>query len=622
MNEIHAAPSPEVMWPYSVRNSVDVGRYVDELLAPPQRPLSESQLQDVRGFCFELCQGNTINGIACEAERDLEALLAASVLKDVQTFDLDYFRTPSGGNDLLVLGLQENSSDDELKERLYDIKAIDTILGAKGRKELATRASNWRRDMIAERLVDEPEHDAEYAPENTVTVAYKPEELLDKLGDLRAHRMYLRQIRNNLKSEGQTNTRDAKIVTTEILLARANGMTAGLYPAAVALAKQLDATVSNESAGLVERLCDVAPFLLRAFKDEEAFDQAHTSKFLEYWKEKGLRRIDYVSNGIGYSNEGKISPLDANLVSWAEGYDPTEAGAVMGQVFSEEELAVMDRTIWGAEQTMQFGEAIVREWDLLSTHRSTWEEVDERSGPAPDAKWQFIITPHKKTLSVNGPKKVVFVPEKMERTLTQVSEAGIVPLLAHESAHVLQNEFDSQLAEQVPAAAIKGRRNVTIRELGGVMEETEVQAAFGRLRPTTLHYLRALQAKERGDNPLQVARAFFESLCPDSGSLTESQYTKLRKQAADRSRRFYRAGGHSTQPLDYVEQGYIGQVVSSLPPVERKALAIAGGSFTLNDAAALHAFGLLELPQHIDKDPAQTAIQVFRRDFLPRLMAA
>jgi hypothetical protein len=613
----------ETSWPYSERNSVNVEQYVQELLASPERPLDESELQYVREFSSDVYQGNTISGVECKAGRNLETLLAVSVLKDIQTFDLAYFRTPGGIHDLEALGLKSDATDEEIVQCLYNTEMVDETLGKKGRKEIATRTSDWRRDMITERLADPSENDVDYEPEKSVTVAFKPTDLLDKLQDLHAHRIYVRQILHDLKTEPQTDMRDAKITTTEVLLARVNNMAAELYPATVSLAKQLDKSPRSEaSQALIEQLVDAAPFLSQAFKEDETYDSDRRSAFLDQWQNQGLRRIDFVSNGVGYTEGGSITPVDAGLIAWADNYRPGEVDPTAERVFSDEELAVMEETVWNADQTKMYGEAILSDWDLLSSYQSTWEEADERNGPAPDNKWQIVTTPHKKSLAVNGPKKVVFIPEKMQRAIVQPAEAGIISLLAHESTHVLQNEFDQILAEQVPSAAIKGRRNVTMRELGGVMEETEVQVASGKARSTNLHYLRALQTKETGGNPLQVARAFFDSLCPDPDSISEAQLIRLRKQAADRSRRFYRAGGHNTQPLDYVEQGYISQLLSRLPETERKALAVAGTSFALSDAAALHKYGLLELPKTIDRDPAETAIRIFRRDYLPQLMAA
>jgi hypothetical protein len=623
MTEVQHLYSYDSLWPYSERNSVGVERHIQSLFEPPEFPLDPSGLQEVKDFSTDILHGNSVDGIECKAGRNLELLLRVSVLKDVVSFDLDYFRTPAGNDDLARLGLGGDTSDDELKKRLYDYYAIDELLGVKGRKELATRTSNWRRDLISEKLAHTNESDTLYQPEHSITVVFNPEALLSKLQDLQAHRSYLRQVIGSLKADIKTNTRDAKIVSAEILLARTNNMAAELYPAAIALAKQLDEMESDASTQvMVDHLCNAAPFLSQVFKSEKQDDKDRISTYLEHWQSRGLRRIDYLTNGIGLNRSGEITPINHAIEVWADGYSPIEADSSAERVFSDEELTVMDQTVWGAEQTKQYGEAIIGEWNLLSAHQATWEEVDNRTGPAEDNKWQFVVTPRKKALAVNGPKKVVYVPEDLQRTLTQISEAGVIPLLGHETAHILQNEFDQTLAEQVPAAAIKGRRNITMRELGGVMEETEVQAAFGRIRPTNFHYLRALQVKEGGGNPLQVARSFYESLCPDPSEVSEAKLNDLRKQAADRSRRFYRAGGHDTQPLDYVEQGFIGQTLAAFPVTERKALAIAGGSFSLSDAALLHKYGLLELPRSIDKDPAQTAIKVFRRDFLPQLMTA
>ncbi|MFI5275576.1 MAG: hypothetical protein ACHQT5_02005, partial [Candidatus Saccharimonadales bacterium] len=268
----------------------------------------------------------------------------------------------------------------------------------------------------------------------------------------------------------------------------------------------------------------------------------------------------------------------------------------------------MRTTRWNAGQMKEFCENVLSSWSFLSEHQTDWEAIGKRSGFAEDDKWQVIVSPKVSALSVNGKKKTVTVPEDFNRTLIQISAAGVLPGAAHELSHVWQNEFSYQLAEQIPLAGIKGKRYVTGYEMGGIEQEREVHTMVGQIRPTNVTYLRALQAKLHGANQTEAARAFAEA---KGDEITEHSA----QIAGSGVLRLYRNGGHDSQALDYIEQELMLRSLSSLSPGEVRAVAIAGGSLSLRDAATLHRFGLLELPREIHVQPAQDVMELFLRDY-------
>lgn len=137
----------------------------------------------------------------------------------------------------------------------------------------------------------------------------------------------------------------------------------------------------------------------------------------------------------------------------------------------------LNNTVWQAAELKDFLKTMLEEWGLLSSYEADWDAAKERSGSAEDGKWQVVFTPTGDTLSTNGAKKILFVSEKFRRSLTQVGPpAGALPVAAHELMHVLQNENDEIVAQQIPLAKIKGRRYLTAREMGGIYEERRVQA--------------------------------------------------------------------------------------------------------------------------------------------------
>ncbi len=79
--------------------------------------------------------------------------------------------------------------------------------------------------------------------------------------------------------------------------------------------------------------------------------------------------------------------------------------------------------------------------------------------------------------------------------------------------------------------------------------------------------------------------------------------------------RLSRSGGHSSQPLDYIEQELILRGLEGLPEGQVMAIAMAGGSFSLGDSAALHRVGLLDLPKSVPQRPAQDVLRIYRDQF-------
>ncbi|HSW90727.1 MAG TPA: hypothetical protein VLF64_01895, partial [Candidatus Saccharimonadales bacterium] len=267
---------------------------------------------------------------------------------------------------------------------------------------------------------------------------------------------------------------------------------------------------------------------------------------------------------------------------------------------------------WDAKQIKQCVETVLEKWSVLSGHTVTWQEVDGRDGFAPDGKFQVIITPRRKNMSVDSTRRLVNIPEGTVRPLVGLYPAGALPLIAHELSHVLQAYADYELGQQIPLARIKGRRYRILREAGGAYQEKILCRDYlGLDRAPNLHYLIGYTAKVNGSTRLQVARAFYESLIQGK-SLTNDEDLAARTLAVNRSSRLYRYGGHSSQALDYVEQSVVcGVLMERLSPDQVDAFLLGSTSFSLEDSALLHRFGLLTLPARAAYSPAQDVMRVF-----------
>ncbi|MBL8159586.1 hypothetical protein JNJ66_03960 [Candidatus Saccharibacteria bacterium] len=606
--------APESLWPYTERNGDYARSHVETLLREPEVVLDGEERAEAVAFAHGLVKGEA-DDVTCESSRSLEAVYKASVLAGEQAFYLPYFRTPEGQNDLVRLGLGPDADDEQIIAAVSDLDAVKAAMKPTERKQIANRSVRWRRAELADRLLDDPEADLEKTDGRIVNVNYDPDKILAKLGDLQSFRSYYRTLYRQTKELPESGLKEAKLTLINVHMGRINAMLADLYPSAYNLARQLDRSETTEQTETwSDRLAEVAQTVVIVHKavKEERLEKATY-----------MRRLDYIRNGASVSENGP-TPISQVLLEHVENLD-TGSQELPEPVIDARTLEQLDTTEWTADQVAELSTAVLEEWGLLSEHTASWDEVDERDGPAEDGKWQVVVHPKKDNLSVNGAKKVVMVPDSFKRTLSQVAPAGALVVAAHELTHVLQNEYDDALAKELPLARIKGRRYVTMREAGGIYQEKTFQAMLGRDRPANPHYLRALQVKEAGGTIHQQVRAFFNSAVEAAGvnpdeafdgvSLKPEKVYSLMDQAADRVLRLHRGSGHESQPLDYIEQDLIMQALEDLGEDQRAAVIIAGGSFALQDAAALHRVGLFDIPQGVDIEPAADVMRIYQERF-------
>lgn len=629
---MEAQQTPDSLYPYTERNGVGVAADVEAVLADPEYPLTDPEREQMRALGIALFEGKfdgleaqTATRHAVDGDESRPATLKeihqTSVAGSEHTFYVRYFTTEAGRADASRIAPDDDSSDPStIVQKLLDTDYIQEQLTAKQRKEIATRGLNWRREELAKSLGD-PDAIEAYQDEETVTVNYTPEKLLAKLEDLQAYRTFYRTIHRRFKEETDVpdHIRTVRQTLIDLHMARVNSLLADLIPHAANLARQLDASEPSEQTNrLSEQLAAVVPTVVRAFRTEDADREAHVDAYLDGY----ARRLDLVRNGAAWQPGSRnASPLSPELSDLADELSASTARELPEPELSAEDIALLDQTRWQAPQVQQFSESVLDSWDMLSEHTATWDEVDDRSGWAPDGKWQVVVHPKRKSLSINGTKGVVIVPEDFDRGLLDESPAGALPVTAHELTHVWQTEHDKRLAEQLPLAEIKGRRYVTMREMGGIEQERAIQAKVGRTRGVNLHYLRALEAKQAGANKLAVATTFYESV-KAGRELDAKEDAAARNLAADRTLRLYRNSGHNSQPLDYIEQELILRGLGDISPTHKTAVIIAGGSFSLRDSAALRRADLLELPREIEVNPAEDVWRIFMRDMMPAIKAA
>lgn len=584
------------MWPYSERSSIGVESYVSELFADPGIPISDEDKRSAREFAAALFGGHF--GELVNSTRNLEDILQTSIASSSQNYYLDYFKTEKGFEDLQKLGI-ETENPEALKVKLFGLAVAENPVKPTLRKTVANNSLNWYKQELARRLQNDSSQDSEQADSEIISVNFAPDKLLDKFAELKAYRLFYRQVKLGLRADADSDLTAAKRVLIDIHIAKVNDFVAELYPSLKNLAAQLSYLPdSSQALRWQAQLQEVAPVAAKAL-----------GQSLEQRKEFGqgfARRLDLLKHGGAWRGEPNVSPISPELTTLA---DELSEENRTNQIEVEQGLPIeviekLKTTHWNADELKNFCEEMLSEWNLLSEFPINWEEADERSGQAADKKWQVIISPKVTSLSLEGSKKTVTVPQIFHRSLSQS-----LPVAAHELTHVLQYEYDQVAGQDIPLICLKGRRNLTGREMGGIFMERELLAMLGQSRPTNLTYLRALEAKLSGANQTEAARAFVEA------STDDTPFKDQAVVAGKNTLRLYRSGGHNSQPLDYAEQELMRRGLDNLGKDRARAVAIAGVSLSLRDAAALHRFGLFSLPEQVPERPAQDVLRVFIEKF-------
>ncbi len=594
-------------WPFTEKEITSTARHLESLGQPPEAPLTEAEKDTVTQLGKGLAEGR-VGDLEVQSERSLEQLMKSDVLTHQQTFYPGYFITAEGQADRELLGLPDQAGEADVRAALLDVVTSTARIGAAVRKEMATRSEAWYRQQMATQMGRGPATDGEFQEPAELVVNYQPEALLGKIADYQAYRHFFHEVGRQLHDDS-SRLAEAGRLYVELHLATVNAKLAALYPHILHVAQQLSQSgPSVQVEQWSEQLARVAPFVANLYQHQDAERRA---ELLDH----SARRLDVFRSGVGSQTEqGDFIPLLDGILEQVLSPEPAQRPS---RLLPPDLIERLDNTKWDAEQTKTFAQKVLDKWDLLSVHDTDWEQVNQRSGSAEDGKWQIVTTPHKKMLSANGSKRVVYIPSAMKRTLTQTSPSGPLLVLAHELTHVLQAESDEVLAKTLPLAVLGGRRSRLLHEAGGIYQEaTLLHEYFGRQRDVNVSYVAALRAKLAGASKLEVARAYDHTRMQrlDRTEDTDGKAQKRRIASLGNALRLYRNFGHNAQPLDYVEQELVVKELSAQTSLDTDGVLIAGSSFNLRESAALHRFGLLpssEALQHPAHEVMRLALDQF-----------
>ncbi len=585
---------------------------ITELATNSQQPLTEEQKILAYEFAAGLFVGR-LEGLEAETTYTMQQLQGMHALSHKQTFYVEYFANTEGRLDAEKLGVTGKGLDDVCKV-LIDTERINSLVTGDERKQIAERSTTWAREKLVAQLARPAETDAQFRLPMHLTINYDPDKILAKAAAVLAYRRFYHDALARTAAEPDQHLADAKRALVHVHLGRLNAVAAvDVFPALLSLEEQLSRSQSNYQAGeWLAKLRAVAPAI------GDIHDLAGEDRLQA--REVYARHLDAIRQGAPFELDD-VDGDEATLFTQHALTDLADAIQTLGPKASgPERLIDLGRQLsditWSAVQLQAFFEAVLREWGLLSQFATSWQEADDRDGFADDGKFQVIITPRRASLSVDSTRRIVNIPEGCERPLVGTYPSGALCLVAHELCHVLQGFADYELGEQIPLARIKGRRYRILREAGGVYQEKILEREYiGAIRSASDHYLHAYIAKTEGKSRIEVARVFYESV-KDNQQLDPEGDQRVREFAVNRTGRLYRHGGQNSQVLDYVEQTIVCDVLAHhFTPEQVNAFLLGSASFSLEDSALLHRFGLLTLPLHAAISPAHEVMRVFLDEF-------
>lgn len=624
-------PLEQAVWPYTPRNIDTVHHDVAVIRAgwesDAPSPLSEQDKATVDSFAAELV---VIPG-SDDSERalSLDRLSKTKVTEHQDDFYMGYFAERSAKGKLLALaGTAEPS---KVTEWLYDVEGLQDLpddereKSEKARSVLAAKSSRWLSTQLTHAVI----RDEDEIPFDVVRINTRPELVIEKLQGIRQFRKYYRELYAGLKNADETPLTTAQRELLTVHVSKVNTMAALTYPAAIALMEQFQHMPQTPQVALWrEQLTEAAPFIGRAFTREHEDRLAHAQPgvvnadqqvYLDSWKDNVLSRLDYIRNGASIDDEGRIARVGSTVLRKMEDLATVDVVAPEPQL-SPEIIAHMKRTKWSAAEMQSFNEAVLAEMDLLSDHASTADEIKMRKGRAPDGKVQVVLRNKSDSLEYDSAKGVLFVPHRMKRGLIDATPTGALAVTPHEIGHAVQDMVGRKVYGNLPLASIGGARNIMVKEMGGIDQERKFFGYVGKTRPTRATYPKGMLAKDdvvrsggsAAGAVLSAAKAIVAEAHPD-GKMT---FKQARSKAA-LVQRFIRHGGHNSQPLDYIEQGILGDAITDLSTERRKVIALATGALSLRDTARLVKAGVITLPDTVDYDPAQSTLKVYLEQFYP-----
>lgn len=567
-------PAQETL--YLARSGENIDESITLLSQEPAMPLSPEAKAEVLAFESELLNGKL--GIDDGRQLQVEHAEDKTLPEIVHGYKYknrrheitaDFLLTDAG---LELLGEHRPANPlNDTQEAAGFIRSQALVMDAATLKTIAKQSEAFASENIKQALLE----GQEIADPTRVFVFEDVTQLLQRASSLLAYRKFYGEVQRTI-GEDMSQTGQAKRLVTEIYQKFVNAEIASAYPDVLHLWAQAEAMPDAQKQiiqGAIEHIHQ--PFVTLG------------KRFMEEVRPSSVVRLDRLRNGASFGPDG-FSPVANELKQLFE------SGALERPIepalLSEEQLARLDSVRFNADQLKEYCELVLERFGKLSDNKDEQYDPD-RPDRTSDGKWQVYVTDKVSSLDVEDPPGYVRVPANFNRTLTAISPAGVIPVVAHELSHVFQKDnIRNGEGLQISTVLGGGKRKGVMQETGAIMIEREIQRRlFGRDRNDNPHYMRAMLAIEEGGGEIAAIKACYESFREASpGTSPESAATD----AISRVKRLVRRqGGYDSQALNYAETALLAAKTEHLPE-PTKAILFAEGAYDLIDLARLHQYGL------------------------------
>lgn len=440
-------------------------------------------------------------------------------------FYAEYFQSSEGRKDFEVLIGKSLENDgkavEDIEKSLLDAGPLVAQLGAKERGGFVGRSRDYSEQILLKQLLQTRDTDgrittADIASPVPVRILLTPSENLAKI-------TALKKFKDQIKH--YTETPDASMTGKSEGFRQVLSGVLGLYQ-------------SRVNAMLVESSVD--SFALKR-KESVLGENALTedervllSRMVGAQNiETNLSRYDKFLFGAAseYDAAGQRNQVGETLKNFADRFEEEYVASVVlrneqirGKGLDSEKIAAPTISV---EEVEKLAEETLRTYGLLSEQLAS-EYTSDRTGPAPDNKWQFVARDEFKTMAVDGKRKVIKCGRGSQSVASLISVT-----LAHEiEGHVLQHENKSKIPLRLFKRLGSGR-SVVFAECGAMSNQDAVSRdAFGYASPPHPYYIRAMQKKLEGGDYLDCLTVFYESslkavrLQKELGKISEEDFGK------------------------------------------------------------------------------------------------
>ncbi len=532
---------------YLERSGESAEVFVSALLSEPELPLDEQELLLARKYESELAETQLPGGWTMA-----ETLRASSKADETKVAPLVFPHYILNGS-IDVSGYEGLKSAKDA-DGVYDWFARTAKHNPSQALELTKLMAESYIDTVADKLTSEaavvPE---EYEAKSRVI---DPQALLAVAASTQEARAALLEQRSVYwEARNEEGIDGAKSAIVDVYLGRVNSDLASYIPSLVTLREQSVLSGDIETA---ERATSLIPRgMLRAL------EEAHT-------KQRLVKRLDYIRNGIGESGEGTVSVVTQAVIESAR-----DAEFVEGAIFSREQAEALKQTFVDPEAMKTLFEAILERASLLAG-------PDDTPG---NGKFKVLVNPDKSTFAVNGVNGEYKVASRPQSLYKIITVGGF-----HELQHINQSLADGRLGRDLQIVRLKGKRVSMLREGGANAIEREAETRlFGYAKPISLTYAKALVELENGGSMLDAITAFAQE---KMRVVEGTSALDAHKEAADRVLRMVRKGGLSSHVMAFAEEAILKREVADMEPdAQRRAAAVTG--LDLVDQVRLHRYGLL-----------------------------